>query len=113
MKWYGQIAYAEEIETDVDVIETKPVEYDYFGDLLKNYKRNNLSDSINTNITISNQLSVVADSRLMKNFHKILYVTFGGAKWTVSSVDVVPPRMILTFGELYKEEPYEEERRTI
>lgn len=104
MKWYGQIAYAEEVETDTDVFETKPVEYTYFGDLIRNYKSNDLTSTINAQIKIGNQLSVVADSQLLNNFHKILYVTFGGAKWTVSSVEVRPPRLILSFGELYKEE---------
>ena len=104
MVWYGKIAYVEQVETEPDVWESKPVEHDYFGNLLKNYKSNQEPNSINQNIKLNNQLSVVADPYLLNNFHKISYITFGGGKWRVSSVDVQPPRLILTFGEVYKDE---------
>lgn len=107
MKWYGTIAYDEMVESEVepDVWESIPKEVQYFGDVLKNYKTNQWSqDSTNNDISVSNQISIVADAYLMNYFHKILWVTFGGAKWKVQSVDVQPPRLVLTLGNLYVEE---------
>lgn len=104
MKWFGKIAFSDQHETEPGVWEDEPVVRDYFGDVLKNYKRDNTTSTMNSEISVSNQLSVVADPFLLNSFHKILYVEFMGAKWRVSSVDVQYPRMILDFGGLFKED---------
>lgn len=104
MKWYGQIAYSNQIETEPGIFEDVPEVRNYYGDVLKVYKRDETGSQINPDISVSNQLSVVADPFLMNSFHKILYVTFGGAKWKVSSVEVQYPRLLIQFGGLYSEE---------
>jgi hypothetical protein len=104
MKWFGKIAFSNQIEKEPGEWVDEPILKDYYGDLLKNYKSSNDSSASNPDISISNQLSVVADPFLLNSFHKILYVTFMGAKWKVKSVDVQFPRMTLEFGELYKED---------
>lgn len=113
MKWFGKIAFGEEVWTSPDVVEVRPVEYDYFGDLLRSYRTTRYDDTINPNMTLSNQLSVIMDERIMTNFHNILYVTFGGAKWTISNIEFNPPRAVLTFGEIYKEDSDAEVRSSI
>lgn len=104
MKWFGQIAFSNQVETEPGVWEDAPIVRDYFGDVLKNYKRDNASSTSNSDISVSNQLSVVADPFLLNSFHDILYVTFMGAKWRVSSVDIQYPRMTIDFSGLYKED---------
>jgi hypothetical protein len=104
MKWFGKIAFSNQIEKEPGVWEDEPVLRDYYGDVLKNYKSNDSSSASNPDINISNQLSVVADPFLLNSFHKILYVTFMGAKWRVKSVDVQYPRMSFEFGGLYTED---------
>ena len=86
MKWFGQIAFSNQVEVEPGVWEdNNPIIRDYFGDVIKNYKRDNVASSSNPDISVSNQLSVVADPFLLNSFHDILYVTFLGAKWRVSS----------------------------
>ena len=105
MKWFGQIAFSNQVEVEPGVWEdNNPIIRDYFGDVIKNYKRDNVASSSNPDISVSNQLSVVADPFLLNSFHDILYVTFMGAKWRVSSVDIQYPRMLIDFGGLYKED---------
>ena len=48
-------------------------------------------------------LRIVADPFARENFHKMRYVTFMGAKWKISRVEVGYPRLILTIGGLYHE----------
>ena len=72
--------------------------------MIKNYRRDSTGSNSNLDVTLSNQLSVVVDPFLLNSFHEILYVTYNGAKWRVSSVDIQYPKMILDFGGLYKEE---------
>ena len=76
----------------------------YCGDLIRNSSRLQTSDKVNDDITISNQISVILDPYLEANFHSIRYVTFMGAKWKVSNIEVNNPRIVMTLGGLYNEE---------
>lgn len=107
MKWYGKIAFTEQKDDGTGIWEPVTVERDYYGDAIRNTKRDQVTE-INPDITLSNQLSVVADPYLLNSFQTIEYVTFMGQKWRVSSVDVSFPRLTLSFGSLYKEESNEE-----
>ena len=104
MKWFGKIAFSNLSETEPGTWEDEPIERDYFGDISKMYKRSNDSSTINPDLTLSNQLSVVADPFLLDSFDKILYVTFMNSKWKVDSVELQYPRMTLSFGGLYKKD---------
>ena len=104
MKWFGKIAFADQKDDGTGVWKSVITERDYYGDVLKNSKRDENSTVINSNITLSNQLSVVADPFILDSFTKIVYVEIFGKKWKVSSVDVNYPRLTINFGELYAEE---------
>lgn len=109
MKWYGQIAYRDTVEVEPGVWEDTVTLVDKYGDLLRNSKSNQQGNSINDNITVSNQISVVADPYLLESFHKIIYITFMGAKWRINSVEVQYPRLLITLGSLYLEDEEEPE----
>lgn len=104
MKWYGQIAFMDQVEEEPDVFVEKPVERTYIGDLVKASRSAQSSNSINPNLTLSNELSVIYDPYMQENLYKILYVTVGGAKWKVSNATIQPPRITLSLSELYTEE---------
>lgn len=106
MKWYGEIGFHEEVEEERGVWVPTVVPKPFLGDVLRSSWREQQADKINADLHLSNKLSVVADPYLQNNFHKIAYVTFGGAKWTVSDVERDPdrPRLTLTLGSLYLEE---------
>lgn len=104
MKWFGKIAFADQKDDGTGVWKSVITERDYYGDVLRNSKRDENSTVINSNITLSNQLSVVADPFILDFFTKIVYVEIFGKKWKVSSVDVNYPRLTINFGELYAEE---------
>lgn len=104
MKWFGKIAFADQKDDGTGVWKSVITERDYYGDVLRNSKRDENSTVINSNITLSNQLSVVADPFILDSFTQIVYVEIFGKKWKVSSVDVNYPRLTINFGELYAEE---------
>ena len=56
---------------------------------------------VNDDISVSNELSIVADPFATQNFHRMRYAEFMGVKWKITSVDVQYPRLILTMGDLY------------
>lgn len=59
------------------------------------------SDQVNDNVRLYNQISVVADAFALENFSNIKYAYWMGTAWTVTSVDVNRPRLILSLGEVY------------
>lgn len=100
-KFYGLIGYAETAKTAPGVYEDKIVEYPYYGDLIRNTRQLQSVETLNDDINVSNEISIVADPFARENFHRMRYVTFMGAKWKISKVEVGYPRLILTIGGLY------------
>ena len=102
MKWFGQVGFEEDsYKVAPGIYESRIIERDYYGDVLR-HKKTFDNSQIVTDFNISNQLSIVSDEFLAQNLHKIVYVTFMGAKWRVSSVDIQWPRLILEIGSVYK-----------
>ena len=103
-KFYGIIGFVVTAE-DPDnpgVWTEQPVEKKYPGELISvRRKLQTNSNSVNDNITISNELSIVADPYVNENMYAIRYVVFGGAKWKVESVNVEYPRLRLSIGGIY------------
>ena len=100
-KFFGKIGYAVPVETVPGVWEDRITEREYFGDLTRNIRRLKSTDQVNDDITISNEISIVADPFAYENFHSMLYVEFMNAKWKIESVDVQYPRLNLSIGGLY------------
>lgn len=103
-KWYGQIGFAENQETDLDEWTEVITDISYPGDVLFNNRSLESGNEINSTINISYKISFLADPYARNNFHKIRYATFMGSKWRVTNVEVQYPRMTLTLGGLYNEE---------
>ena len=109
MKWYGDIGFREEVEQEPGIVIPKVITKPFYGDVIRDSWKEVQGDKINANLNVSNKLSVVADPYLQNNFHKIAYVTFCGAKWTVSGVEVNFPRLTLDLGSLYLEDEEEDD----
>lgn len=100
-KFAGKIGFAIIKETKPGVWTERMVEHRYYGDLTRNSRRLQSSGYLNDNITISNQISIVADPFAKENFHAMRYVELYGAKWKITSVEVQYPRLILELGDVY------------
>ena len=103
-KFYGPVGYIEYEETERDVIAEKPIERMYKGDLIRNSRRLSNGQDINDTVTISNQISILADPYAMNHIHAMRYVKWAGACWKVDTVDVQYPRLIITLGGVYNGE---------
>lgn len=100
-KFYGSIGYAISKETAPGVWIEDIVEHEYSGDVYRNTRKLQSGNQLNDSIDISNEISILSDPFANENFHSMRYVTYMGAKWKVSSVEVRYPRLILTVGGLY------------
>ena len=104
MRYYGKIGYAETVETKPGLMERRIVFYPAYGDVLRNTKRDQQNSYVNDTISVSNQISIVADPYAREHFFNIKCIEWQGALWNVSSVDVQYPRLILDLGGLYDED---------
>jgi hypothetical protein len=102
-KFHGLIGFVEYAETSPDVYTEVAVERSYSGDILrKNNRFVSSQQSVNDNLVINNQISIIADPFINSHFPSIRYVVWKDAKWKVTSVDDSnPPKIILTLGEIY------------
>lgn len=102
-RFFGEVGYGDSLETPpgsgiwVDDI----TEFQYTGDVIRNTRKLDDAESVNNNITVSNSISVVADEYAIEHFFNIKYVRWAGVLWTVTTVEVQNPRLILSLGSVY------------
>lgn len=100
-KWYGVIGYAETVETEPGLWEESISEMPYYGDIIRNIRKLQASGSVNDDVNISNQISIVADPFAITHFHAMRYAELYGTRWKVNNVEVQYPRLILDLGGVY------------
>ena len=59
------------------------------------------AEYLNNDISVGNSISIIADQHAIEHFFKIKYVRWAGVLWTVTSVEVQSPRLILSLGSVY------------
>ena len=103
VKFHGKVGYGEAVETPggsgvwIDEITEKT----YFGDVIRNTRKLESGETLNDDITVGNSISLIADQYATEHFFKIKYVRWMGAVWSVTSVEVRRPRLILSLGSVY------------
>lgn len=102
-RFFGEIGYGESVETPPDsgVWVDEITEFKYQGDVIRNSRALEHTENINSNIVVANSISVVADEYAFEHFFKIKYVRWAGALWTITTVEVKSPRLILSLGSVY------------
>lgn len=106
-RYFGKIGYGETIESPEDsgVWLDEITEYSYYGDVIQNIRRLDEVEKLNNDISVGNSISIVADQYAIEHFFAIRYVEWAGALWTVTSVEVKSPRLLLRLGSVYNGPP--------
>jgi len=102
-RFHGDVGYGESIETPPDsgVWEDVITEFPYTGDVVRNTRQLEEGEGLNNDINVGNSISIVCDQYAIEHFFLIKYVRWMGALWTVTSVEVRSPRLILRLGSVY------------
>ena len=100
-KFFGKIGYVKTEETRPGISEPVIVEKAYSGELNRFTRKYQNSTKVNTDINLSVEISIIADSYLLNNMHYIRYVKMNGAAWEVLSITPEQPRLLLDIGGLY------------
>jgi hypothetical protein len=103
MRFFGVVGYGESSETlpGSGIWEDVITEVNCTGDILRDVGNPEPGENISNDLRVNNSISVVADAIAVNHFHNIKYIMWQGVRWTVDSVEVRPPRLLLTLGGVY------------
>lgn len=100
-RFYGRVGFGETLESSPGVHAEVITEHSYFGDVFRIMRRLAEGEHLNDDVSVSNQISIVADAYANEHFHAIRYVEWSGSLWTVSLVTVQAPRLVFELGDVY------------
>lgn len=88
-------------ETEEGVWLENVVELKVKGTIRSLYVRNDNSSSANTNLRLTNEISILMDTKIKSYLETLKYVVWKGSKWEVQSIGVNYPRLTINLGGLY------------
>lgn len=101
-KFFGKIGYtAESIETAPGVWVEQIVERSYYGDVVQSIRKLDEGEGLNKDLSVQNSISIVADAFANEHIFAIRYIIWAGTPWTIQTVEVRSPRLLLRLGVLY------------
>lgn len=100
-KFHGAIGFVRTEETSPGIwVETK-TERTYVGDLIREVNHLRQNGSVNPNLDVTNRISVLCDTYATENLEHIRYVVLNGSSWSVGSIEINYPRIILSIRGVY------------
>ena len=103
MRYHGFIGYSVDVETYPGVWEEEIVEHELYGNVIKQRINVQGEKTVNPKITISNNISIIANPYAYEHVEAIRYATYLGKKWNVTDIEIQTPRIILTLGDIYND----------
>jgi hypothetical protein len=100
-RFSGKVGYGNSVDQGDGVWKDVISERFYQGDVIRPIARHTNDQKVNSDLSVGNAISIVADAYANNHFFAIRYVEWRGALWEVSSVDVESPRLILSLGGVY------------
>lgn len=100
-RFSGKLGFVITRETEEGVWLEDRVEIPVKGTIRSLYVRNDNSSSANTNLRLTNEVSILQDSKFHTYLDTLKYVVWKGSKWEVQSIGVNYPRLTIHLGGLY------------
>lgn len=100
-KFYGKVGYGMNTEIRPGVYDDTIVEYNYYGDVIRDTRTTRTGDKVNNDLTIGNSFKIVADAFAYEHFYAMRYIEWMGSLWTISEVEVQAPRLVIRVGGVY------------
>ena len=100
-RYRGVVGFALSTEQPGGVWTDQITERTYRGDELRANAKWQPTSELNDNLTISNRISIVADSFALENLGYMRYLTWHKCRFKITNVEVQYPRLILSIGGVY------------
>jgi hypothetical protein len=101
MKYSGKFGLGSTVETVAGVWEDVITEVDYIGDVVQSTEAFSLEGSVLPQYRTTTSVSVLSGGVDKEDYTDLRYVTYAGQRWTIASVVVEPPRLVIYIGEVY------------
>lgn len=101
MKFSGYIGFVASMEVRPGIFKEVATEKKYKGDVLRKMVRWQPAEKAVDDISINNQISIVANPYAYEHLHEIRYVVWHNVAWKVSTIEDKRPRLILDIGGVY------------
>lgn len=100
-RFSGKLGFVMTRETEEGVWLEDKLEIPAKGTIRSLYVRNDNNSSVNSNLRLTNEISVLLDTKFMTYLETLKYVVWKGSKWEVLSIGVNYPRLTINLGGLY------------
>lgn len=100
-KYAGLVGYVTQMETRPGIWEPVETEKQMRGDVIRLANSYESADKVNDDIILNNRISLVGDPFAYSNFTNLKFITYLGAKWKVTGIEVQRPRLICTLGGIW------------
>ena len=100
-RFSGKLGFVMTRETEEGVWLEDFVELPAKGTIRSLYVRNDNSSSANINLRLTNEISVLMDTKIQTYLQTLKYVVWKGLKWEVQSIGVNYPRLSINLGGPY------------
>lgn len=102
MRFQGVVGYQEtQVETEPGIWEDQIVEFPYKGDVIRDTRKLQPGDGLNSDVVVNNSISIMCDRYAIDHYFNIRYVMWEGVRWVVTNVEPQRPRLILSLGSVY------------
>lgn len=100
-RFSGKLGFIMTRETEEGVWLEDFIELRAKGTIRSLYVRNDNSSSVNTNLRLTNEISILMDTKINTYLETLKYVVWKGSKWEVQSINTNYPRLTINLGGLY------------
>jgi hypothetical protein len=100
-QFYGEIGFGDTVETTPGIAEDVIIERKFRGDVPRSYARLSAVASINPDPSQSTSISIIATKYAIANVSKMRYIRFENEVWTIDTIEVKRPRLIIGLGDIY------------
>ena len=104
-RFFGKVGYGNTVDQGHGVWKEVVTTRDYQGDVIRPIARHANDQKVNSDLSVGNSISIVADGYANNHFFAIRYVEWRGARWEVTNVTEASPRLILRLGGVYTGPP--------
>lgn len=100
-RFSGKLGFVMTRETEEGVWLEDVVEISAKGTIRSLYVRNDNSSSANINLRLTNEISILMDTKINTYLETLKYVVWKGSKWEVQSIGANYPRLTINLGGPY------------
>lgn len=100
-RFSGKLGFVMTRETEEGVWLEDKIEIPIKGVIRSLYVRNDNNSSVNSNLRLTNEVSILLNSKIQTYLETLKYVVWKGSKWEVQSIGVNYPRLTIHLGGLY------------